>query len=188
MVTVLNGTANPNDAEQYLVWNGKTRFNLCGYFCICYVTGWVASIEDMLDLAKEKNPALIARLFNSRNNGLTGPDDLAALLSTLGVETPVLRIATLLMDRVSKQVLLTPNRLQDVLNNYRVIYSVRIDRRTGRLARSGVLHWVVLEDVTPNEYGGFVEVYNPFGNKMEGYEWEQLVESGGAPYGIAVPR
>lgn len=30
--------------------------------------------------------------------------------------------------------------------------------------------------------------YNPFGNKLEGYEWEQVVESGGAPYGIVVPR
>lgn len=188
IVTILNGTENPHDAEQYLVWNGKTQFNLCGYFCICYVTGWAASIEDMLNLAKQKNPGLIARLFNSRNNGLTGPDDLAALLSVLEVETPVLRIATLLHDRVSNQVMLTPNRLQDVLNSYRVIYSVRINKRTGRLSRSGVLHWVVLNDIVPNEYGGVVELYNPFGNKLEAYEWEQLVESGGAPYGIAVPR
>jgi len=130
----------------------------------------------------------MARLFNSRNNGLTGPDDLDAVLSMLGHETPSPRIAALLKDRVSGLILLTPNRMADVLNSYRVIYSVRINKRTGRLARSGVLHWVVLEEITPNEYGGYVNLYNPFGNKLEGYEWEQVVESGGAPYGIVVSR
>lgn len=188
IVTILNGTENPHDAEQYLVWNGKTQYNLCGYFCIAYCTGWAASIEEMLDLAKQKSPSLMARLFSNKNNGLTGPDDLDAILAALGESTPSPRIATLLRDRVSGLVLLTQGRLQDVLDSYRVIYGVRINKRNGRLARSGVLHWVVLNDIVPNEFGGVVELYNPYGNKLEAYEWEQVVESGGAPYGIVIPR
>lgn len=188
VVTILNGTLNPQDAEQYLVWNGKTQYNLCGYFCVAYCTGWAASIDEMLDVAKQKNPTLMTRLFSGANKGLTGLNDLDAILNLLGRETPSLRIGTVLFDRVSEQVMLTPNRLQTVLESYRVIYGVRIHPRTGRLARSGVMHWVVLNDIVPNEFGGYMEIYNPFGNKLEGYEWEQVVESGGAPYGIVVPR
>ena len=188
VVTIWNGTENPNDAEQYLVWNGATQYNLCGFFCIAYCIGWVPSIEELLDLAKQKKQDWMTRIFNSKNKGMTGPDDLDAVLALLGESTPSPRIATLLRDRVSGLVLLTPGRLQDVLNSYRVIYGVRINKRNGRLARSGVLHWVVLDDIVPNEFGGMVALYNPYGNKMEMYEWEQVVESGGAPYGILIPR
>jgi hypothetical protein len=33
-----------------------------------------------------------------------------------------------------------------------------------------------------------VKLYNPFTNKLERYEWNQLVASGGTPYGIVAPR
>lgn len=188
VVPIVNGTLNPNDAEQYLVWQGKTQFNLCGYFCVAFCTGWTADIVTMLDLVRNKKPILMARLFNTKNNGLTGLGDLEALLSALGYEAPALHVSALLHDPVLRRVMLTPARLANILSAYHVIYGVRINKRSGRLARSGILHWVVLKDVIPNEYGGAVELYNPFGNKIEVYEWEQLVESGGAPYGLAVPK
>lgn len=188
VVSIANGTPSPHDAEQYLVWRGRVQYNLCGYFCVAYCTGWEADIEMMLDLMQEKKPTLMARLFSSSNRGLTGLGDLEALLAARGLEMPALRIATLLHDRVTGRVMLTPRRLADVLDSYRVIYGVKINKRTGRLARSGILHWVALEGIVPNEFGGLVELYNPFGNKMETYEWDQLVESGGAPMGLLVQR
>lgn len=187
IVKIRNGTASKNDAEQYLTWDGKVQYNLCGFFCAAYCAGWDADIEVMLDMLKAKKQTFIARVFG-KSLGTTGPEDLDIMLSELGYKVPLTRIGAALKDRVLQSAMLTPARLQLILESYRVIYAVKINKRSGRLARSGVLHWVVLEDIVPNDFGGAVDLYNPFGNKRELYEWDQLVESGGVPYGILVPR
>jgi hypothetical protein len=188
VVRVRNATVNPNDAEQYLVWRGNVQYNLCGFFCAAYCAGWEGDIEDMLDLLVREKPSLMARVFPKWAGSGTSDYDLDVMLNALGFETPAVKIGAALYDRILERVVLTSGRMQEVLNSHRVIYSVRLDKRSGRLNRSGILHWVVIEDVVPNEFGGVVDVYNPFGNKREAYEWEQVVESGGVPYGVAVPR
>lgn len=188
VVKVRNATVNPNDAAQYLVWRGNVQYNLCGFFCAAYCAGWEGDIEEMLDLLVHEKPSLMARVFPKWAGRGTYDADLDVMLNALNFETPLPKIGAALYDRILERVVLTPARMQTVLDGNRVIYSVRLDKRSGRLSRSGILHWVVIEDVVPSEFGGVVDVYNPFGNKREAYEWEQLVESGGAPYGVVVPR
>lgn len=185
---IANGTKNPNDAEQYLIWRGRTQYNLCGYFCAAFCANWDAEIEEMLDLLQAKKSSFIARVFPGWQSKGTSDYDLDLMLSTLGFETPSVKIGTVLYDPIAGRMLLTPQRLQNILDSHRIIYSVKINARTGKLARSGVLHWVVLTDVVPNQFGGSVELYNPFGNRMEVYEWDQVVESGGVPYGVLAAR
>jgi len=188
VVKVRNSTPNPNDAAQYLVWRGNVQYNPCGFFCAAYCAGWEGDIEDMLDMLVREKPSLMARVFPKWLGRGTSDYDLDVMLNALGFETPALKISKALYDRVLDRIVLTPGRMQKVLNSHRAIYSVHLDKRSGRLNRNGILHWVVIEDVVPNEFGGVVDVYNPFGNKREAYEWEQLVESGGVPYGVVVPR
>lgn len=188
VVNVRNATANPNDAAQYLVWHGNVQYNLCGFFCAAYCANWQGDIEDVLDMLVREKPSLMARVFPKWSGRGTSDYDLGVMLAALGYSEPLVKIGAALYDNVLERVVLTPGRMQEVLNGGRVIYSVRLDKRSGRLSRSGVLHWVVIENVAPSEFGGVVDVYNPFGNKSEAYEWEQVVESGGVPYGLVVPR
>jgi hypothetical protein len=110
------------------------------------------------------------------------------MLSLFDYTLPSQTIGAALLDRVAGRILVTPGRMANILKDNRVIYSVQIDAQTGYLKNSGVLHWVVLEEVLPDEFKGTVKLYNPFTNKLEHYEWNQLMASGGTPYGIVVPR
>jgi len=181
VVQIRSATPNPNDAAQYVVWKGNVQYNLCGQFCVCYCTGWDADVEDFLD---RLTPTLISRIFPKGKGRGTSDYDLVAMLAQYETRN----ITALLYDRIAKRTILTPGRMAEILKTKRVIYSVHINRQTGKLERAGVLHWVVLEEVQPDGFSGRVLLYNPFTNKMERYQWEQLVESGGVPYGVAVER
>lgn len=184
---VKNPTANLHDGMQYLVYRGKTYYNLCGFFAVAYCIGWEADVEDMLDLLSEVKPSLINLIFNSKNRGSTSADDLVNIMTMLGREAPF-KLANILKDRVTGTVMMTPGRMANILSSYYVILGVSINKRSGRVARSGIRHWIVLEDINLMDYGGIVEVYNPFNERYEAYEWDQLVESAGNPNGIMVPK
>ncbi len=184
---ILNPTQNPNDLAQYLVWNNGVQYNLCGFFCVAHCLNWEATIEDMLDMLKNMKPSFIQRTFNTKNRGTTGVDDLIEIMTSLGHEAPF-KIADILKDRVTGTILNTPGRMANILASYKVIHGVKINKRSGRLARSGVLHWVVLNDINLMDFGGILEIYNPAGDRYEAYEWDQFVESAGVPTGVMVPK
>lgn len=188
LVKIKNQTPNLNDAAQYLVWMNNTQYNLCGHISVCYCAGWDADVEDFLDLLKSKKLSFITRVFPKWRGAGTSDYDLDVMLSMFDYKLPTQKISEALYDSVAGRVLLTPGRMSDILKGNRVIYSVRINTQTGKLARSGALHWIVLEEVIPDEFRGAVRMFNPFCNKTEWYAWEQLVESGGTPYGRVVPR
>lgn len=188
VVRIQHATPNPNDAAQYLVWMNNTQYNLCGHLSVSYCAGWDADVEDFLELLKSKKLSFMTRVFPKWRSAGTNVYDLDVMLSMFDYTLPSSQIGAALYDRIAGRVLLTPGRMADILKDNYVIYSVRINTQTGKLARSGVLHWVVLEEVIPDEFRGAVKLYNPFNNKLERYAWEQLVESGGTPYGVLVPR
>lgn len=188
VVKIRNQTANPNDAEQYLVWMNNTQYNLCGHLCVSYCAGWDADVEDFLELLKSKKLSFVTRVFPQWRSRGTSDADLDIMLSMFDYQLPSRKIGAALYDQIARRTMLTPGRMADILKDNRVIYSVRINTQTGKLTRSGVLHWVVLEEVVPDEFRGAVKLFNPFNNKPERYAWEQLVESGGVPYGVIVPR
>lgn len=184
---VLYPTKNPHDAKQYLVWDGGVQYNLCGFFCIAQCLGWESSIEEFLDMLKDVKPPLMAALFNTKNRGLTGVRDLIQIVTALGHEPPLI-LADILKDRVTGAILNSPGRMANILSGYRVIYGVKINPRSGRITRSGIQHWVVLNDINVMDFGGIVEVYNPFDDRHEAYEWDQIVESGWGTAGVLLPR
>lgn len=181
-VKIQNQTENPYDAEQYTVWDGKVQYNLCGFFCLAYVLDIDIPIEWMLDTLKEKKSTLMQRVF--RNRGLTGWQDLAEFLDAY--EVPSISLFDVFRDKISKTIIFTAARLENILATHQVIIAVSINKRTGRLARSGIRHWVVVDSVTPIDYGGIVEIYNPFGNKYEAYGWDEFAESVGIPSGVMI--
>lgn len=188
LVKILNSTPNPTDAAQYLVWKGKVQYNLCGHLSVSYCAGWDADFNDFLNLLEEKKLSFVTRVFPGWQSRGTNTADLDVMLSLFDYTLPSKTISAALYDRVAEHMLFTPGRMADILKDNRVIYSVHINAQTGYLQDTGVLHWVVLEEVVPDEFKGMVKLYNPFTNKLERYEWNQLVSSGGVPYGIVVPR
>jgi len=188
VVQILNATPKPNDAAQYVLWMGNVQYNLCGHLSVSYCAGWDADINDFLNLLKEQKLSFVTRVFPSWRSRGTNTYDLDIMLSLFDYTLPSQTIGAALFDRVAGRILLTPGRMANILKENRVIYSVQISAQTGYLQNSGVLHWVVLEEVIPDEFKGMVKLYNPFTNKLERYEWNQLVSSGGTPYGIVVPR
>ena len=189
VVKIGNKTANPQDAEQYILYNGTTQYNLCGPLAIAYVTGWRSEITWLLDKYKANNPTWWQKIFRGGAGRGTDLGDLDAMLAEFdGYTLPATRLSAALYDKVKGGPLVTPFRVKSLLRDNFVIASCRIDSVTGRLRGQGVLHWVVLVDVWREKTGGIVHLYNPFTNSIEAYSWQEWVASSGQPYGIVVPR
>lgn len=96
-------------------------------------------------------------------------------------------LASVLTDPVLAKARYTVSGLKSIAG--RAVVSVRMDKWTGRLKPSGVLHWVVVTDVIPERTGyGGVEVYNPFPNRIEAYSWSEFLASAGVPYGVVMSK
>jgi len=182
VVKIQNATATELDANQYLIWKGKTQYNLCGFFCACMVANWDAYIEDFLTLLEAKKPSLIQRVFPKWQGKGTAAEDLMSMLTILDI--PHEKIQKQFFDTVAGRTILSPKRYADILERNKIIYSVRINKQTGKVVKSGTLHWIILLSIEVFDYGGLFTVYNPFGNRIEKYTYEQIVESGGVPYGV----
>lgn len=190
VVKVLNATPNPNDGAQYLIYRGNTQYNLCGEMCVAHCAGWDLDVESFLDAWSTKAPSFFQRTFQGNKSRGTGLEDLDSMLSIFqGYTLPALRLSDHFCDDVTKLTLVTPGRMEQLLLTHKVIISVHIDGRFGNLKRSGILHWVVLEQVVPDGIGrGYVRIYNPFPNRRQRYIWNEFMESAGMIYGIAVER
>jgi hypothetical protein len=187
VVSIQSPTINPNDAAQYMVWRGKTQYNLCGELCVCYIAG--DDIEAMLSKWEAKAISFYQRVFGSGMARGTNTAELDSMLSSYGYPTPSTRLDTGLRDPLLGRPVVTPGRMAEMLSTHRAIVGVKISKSTGDLRTSGILHWVVIEDVTPDGINrGWVELYNPFPNRMQRYSWTEFVASMGAPYGIWVRR
>lgn len=190
VVKIRNATPNPNDGAQYLVWRGNVQFNLCGEMCVCLCAGWDLDMESFLDAWSTKALSVFQRIFLGNKSRGTGLEDLDSMLSVFeGYTVPALRLGKYFYDDIAKLTLVTPGKMDSLLDAHKVIMSVRIDTRFGNLRPSGVLHWVVVEHVIPDGIGrGWVELYNPFPNRRQRYSWQEFMDSAGVPYGVAVER
>lgn len=189
LVNIDNQTANPQDAAQYVVYNGTTQYNLCGPLAVAYVAGWKDGITWLLDKYKVKNPQWWKRIFGAGAGRGTDLGDLDAMLAEFdGYQIPATRFAAALHDPIKRGPLVTPLRVKNLLRDNYVIASCRIDSVTGRLRGQGVLHWVVLDQLFIEGMGGLFHIFNPFYNRTEAYSWHEWLASGGQPYGVVVPR
>lgn len=186
IVHIPHQTENPQDAAQYMVWLNRVQYNLCGELCVCHLAH--CDLGTMLEEWEAKAPSIYNNVFYGGRARTTGLPDLRSMLSIFGYsELPTL--ADGLRDPVLERALVTPQRMEKMLQEHQAIVGVRIETYLGRLKPSGVGHWVVLNNVYPHGInGGAVEIYNPFSNQMEGYSWAEFTASMGAPLGLWVKR
>jgi hypothetical protein len=165
-------TADPNDAQQYIDWKGIKQVNFCGQLCVCYSLG--LKLSDFLNTWYTKQPSLYQRIFGAGRARGTGPGELVEMYQFMDINAKLYN---------DKQY--SPARLQSLASH--VIVSTRIDTATGRLNGGGVGHWVLVTDVIPERTGyGFVDVYNPFPNRLERYSWAEFIASARMPYGVII--
>ena len=174
-----------SDPAQYIVWEGKTKHNLCGEFCVAHVVE-EKSIEEMLRKWKMASPEMFARVVN--RDKPTGVGELVDMLKPYNCFADSL--TTLWTDPVLKRVLFTPGRVSNLLKNgYQIVLGVKIDGYTGGLRGGGIGHWVTIDAIIPIAVNrALVTIYNPFVNQLQDYSFDEIVKSAGSIYGIAVSK
>jgi len=189
IIQLSTATPNEQDAAQYIKYNYATQYNLCGPLVVCYCAGWKTDVTEFLDRWKADRPSAWKRIFSPGAGRGTDLGDLDSMFGEWeGYPEQLPRLSTALYDAVKGGPLVTPGRVGELLIRNRLIISCRIDVITGRLRGQGVLHWVALESIMPEGYGGLVHLYNPFTNSVEVYGWNELMASIGQPYGLVVER
>jgi hypothetical protein len=183
-VEIFNKTPNPNDFEQYFIFNGVKQVNACGELCVCYILG--ISLKDMLENWQVKAPNFWKRIFGGGKARGTGSGELSEMFDIFA--QPSMQLTTALFEPHIKRNRYTIEGLQRLLASGSVIASVNMDSASGWLRGSGVLHWVVVTKVIAERNGlGFVEVYNPAMNRIEYYSWQEFINSARQPYGVYAP-
>jgi hypothetical protein len=183
-VVIPNQTPNPNDFEQYFIFNGVKQVNACGELCVAYVLG--IPLQLLLDNWKLKLPNLWQSIFGNGKARGTGSGELAQMVGLFAQESQ--QLTTALYAPYIKRSRYTITGLKRLIDTGSVIVSVNIDSATGLLRGGGVLHWVVVTKISPERNGlGLVELYNPAMNRIECYSWAEFISSAQQPYGVYVP-
>ena len=178
-VPIPNPSPEPNDAAQYLIWDGRVKYNACGELCAAFIGG--DDIETFLNKWKEVSPGYYIWAIGGKNDNLTGTDALDSMLSVYGHPIPNLRFDAGLTDPIIG-FKISPGRIKKMLEKYYLIAGVKIDLNSGKLRGQGIGHWVVLDKIVPNGInGGWVELYNPFPNKRQEYSYDEFIKSCGGP-------
>lgn len=163
-------TGDPNDPEQYVLWNKVKQVNMCGELCVCYLLG--IKLEELLEKWQVSDVPFWKSVFGQGMARGTGEAELVKMFSLFGVA------AETLQSRIPRY---TPKTLDGMIGS---IVGVRINSATGRLNGGGVGHWVVVTNTRSERTGyGFVEVYNPFPNRIEVYSYAEFLASARTPFG-----
>lgn len=169
-------TANPNDFEQYLVYDGVKQVNACGEICVAHILG--LGLGEVLENWKLKSPTVWKRVTGKGKWAGTGPDDLINLFGIFGVEAVSL-------SKVLKRY--TMSGLQKLLDAGDVITSCNIGY-DGRFKGRDILHWATIDALFPERQWGRVHVMNPAPNRIEEYSWSEWLASCGQSYGVFIPE
>lgn len=168
-------TPDPNDAAQYMLLDGRVKYNMCGELCAAFIGG--DDIDTFLTKWAAISPNYYKWALYGDSDNPTGIDALESMLKVYGYEFPMLRWEAGLTDPVIG-LKVTPRRMQRMLETYYLIAGVRIDSITGKLRGQGLGHWVVLDKIEAyGVNGGWVQVYNPFRNRRQDYSYDEFLSS-----------
>ena len=185
-VPMQSATPSLSDAEQYAIIHGVKQTELCGELCAAFLLG--IPLEDLLAEWERESLTIYQRVFNwftTKKARGTGTAELQSMLAAF--EKTSAPLSAVLHDKAIDCLRYTVSGLQQIAG--RAVVSVHIDKYSGRLKPSGVLHWVVVTAVIPERTGyGGVEIYNPFPNRIEAYSWSEFVASAGVPYGVVMSK
>jgi len=183
-VVIYNQTPDPNDAEQYFVFNGIKQVNACGELCVAFVLG--ISLQQLLENWQLKLPTFWQQVFAGGKARGTTASELSEMFDIYAQESQQLR--TVMYQPHIGRSRYTIQGLQNLVKTGSVIASVSIDSATTQLRGSGIGHWVVVTKVIAERNGlGSVELYNPAMNRIEWYSWLEFVNSARDPYGAYLP-
>lgn len=174
-VKIPNQTANPNDFEQYMVWDGQKVVNACGELAVTFCLN--KPFEDVVNGWALKYPNIWKRVKGQGKWAGTSDQDLITLFAAHGRESVSL---STVMKRY------TMNGLVELLRQGQIIVSCNIGY-DGRFVGSNILHWCVVTAVHPERQWGLIDVYNPAPNRIEQYSWGEFLNSCHQPYGVYVP-
>ena len=186
-VRIPSATPDPTDAAQYLLLDGRVKYNMCGELCAAFIGG--DDIDTFLAKWETVSPGYYKWAVHGDNDNPTGANALESMLKVYGYEFPMLRFNAGLTDPIIG-FRITPGRLQKMLADHYLIAGVNIDRNSGKLRGQGIGHWVVLDKIeTWGVNCGWVEIYNPFPNRRQQYSYDEFVNSAAPDWsGIWVKR
>ena len=123
---------------QYIVWNGKIQFNLCGEFCVSYIFGDdIATVKPgnrFLSIWQSKPTSFYNRVFSGGMARGTSASEVVDMVSMYGRKTRY--IADTL--KSGNRIRWSPALLGDWIEDHYAIIGVRIETQRGDLRRSGV--------------------------------------------------
>ncbi len=168
-------TAETNDAQQYIIWDGQKQVNMCGEICAAYIMQ--IPLDELLIRWKQNSPPLYKRIFGAGKARGTGAEELVELFGIFGYISTTLKLQKY-----------TPRLFADMVARQKgIIVSCHLNTQTGALNGSGVLHWCVVKEVIVDRVDmGWVTVFNPFGNAEERYSWREFLATTRSPYGVVV--
>jgi hypothetical protein len=176
-VLIPHPTTEPNDAAQYMLLDGRVKYNMCGELCAAFIGG--EDIETFLAKWEVVSPYFYKWALSGTSDKPTGIDALESMLAVYGYKFPMLRFEAGLTDPVAG-FKISPRRLQKMLFTHYLIAAVHIDNITGKLRGQGVGHWIVLDKIQPyGVNGGWIELYNPFPNRRQEYSYDEFINSAG---------
>lgn len=155
------------DAAQFLDWEGEKKTQLCGPLCVAYIVK--EKIDELLIAWKIYDGGSYSNTV-TKNNGL-GYLSVRSMLKMRGYHNEDFK-------NTDK---LTIDFLSKMLNKYFLIAGVTIDKITGNpdgeLGNGTAKHWVVLDKITSEGDRGWVDIYNPFPNKLQEYSYHDFIRA-----------
>lgn len=180
-----NPNPNPDEPAEYIIVEGKKKYNLCGEFCVAFIVK--DSIDDFLSKWKKASPTYYNMVVDKDSS--TGLDALENMLNVYGYNTAeghILNFKKGLNDP-GKRINISPSQLKKTLETYYLIAGVIKESKSGNLVKKGIGSWIVLDKITQNDER--VEIYNPHPNRMQNYSFDEFIKSmGPTPTGLWVKR
>lgn len=183
-VVDLSGLQTPDeyDAKQYVLIDGKKKYNMCGEISCAYIMGM--GLKEILNGWSREKPNTVSRIFKGSVDRGTSAQTLVGLLDSFGVKSKT--ISSCFRDPLLKRTIFTLQRAFESLKDNHIILGVKIGR-DGLIGHGNIGHWIVLTEIEMYGEQGVCTVFNPYDNCYEIYSWEDLVSANAGIDGVVVP-
>ena len=178
-------TADPYDAQQNIIWDGRKKLNMCGEIAVARIAR--LPLKDVLEDWTQKSPNIVTRIFKGSADRGTGAHTLISLLENLGIDGGQ-SLSSYFKDELLNRTIFTARRAFDALKENNIILGVKIGRQNGIVGKGGISHWVTLERIEMCGAQAICVIFNPYMNRFEVYSWDELTRAGANIDGVVVPR
>ncbi len=197
-VIIPNPTPETDDAPQYMLLDGREKFNMCGELCIAFIVG--KDIDSTLAKWQTSFPNFYNNILSGDRDKTTGPDDIKSILNAYGYSTDNGQMISFRAGLTDPIIGFEPSqgRIKKMLETHFLVALVTINSygklitkpddtqaKRGKnrpVIEKGIPHWVTVDKLFPNGVNaGRVEIYNPFHNKRQQYSFNEFIKSCNSP-------